>query len=682
MRYCSLTSLSRGVNQGPRLSGGDVYDTLAYMAPELLQGHPSPASDQYALGMVVYEWLAGDLPTLHGSLTKIAGQTVLVLSPSTPQPGKLTTVAPEVEEVVLTALAQDPEKRFTSVQAFANALEQAYQLQLKDPAFVSSIAPAPLPGHRSAGQHPRSQVPVNPLPPSRLWSRTPPTARTSFKRPPASPQPRRATLPPQHRHRLLLILLLLLIVFSLTASIIFFTRGMHSPLPPYQSLVVANAPDGESIGISDGTFAFDTGRLDGELKREAASKLRAKDITGAELLWKQAIVSDSSDAEALIYLEDQRVFASGRSYITLVVGTVLTGAFADTGRDSLQGAYVAQKEYNDQCFKLPSCVPTLLLIANSGTGDSSTSGVGYASLVMEQIVHAARIDKTIVGVMGWPISSSSLYANTVLGRAGIPVVSPAASIALPTGAPQYFFSIAPSIERQGSVGAQYAEQTLHARKVALFVDPVDRYSESLSDAFSRHFTADGNTVVVTENYTTGKPDTVSARIVDALNHRPDLIYFAGHPNDVGALLTGLTPCGPSVCLQVLGGDALYELGGIPSNSRPDLYRLHFTAYAYPDEWDILAQSVQDQKPLLFTDYPQAFDPKGLHRGTGGIYGYSRADSGVILSYDAMQILLNASTDAFNAGKQNITPVDLQQALTQISGSQAWQGASGRISFRA
>src|SRR5436309_7594233 len=34
--------------------------TLAYMAPEQLQGKPRPASDQYALGVVVYEWFCGD----------------------------------------------------------------------------------------------------------------------------------------------------------------------------------------------------------------------------------------------------------------------------------------------------------------------------------------------------------------------------------------------------------------------------------------------------------------------------------------------------------------------------------------------------------------------------------------------------------------------------------------------
>jgi serine/threonine protein kinase len=42
------------------LSTQEAIGTLPYMAPEQIEGHPRPASDQYALGVVVYEWLAGE----------------------------------------------------------------------------------------------------------------------------------------------------------------------------------------------------------------------------------------------------------------------------------------------------------------------------------------------------------------------------------------------------------------------------------------------------------------------------------------------------------------------------------------------------------------------------------------------------------------------------------------------
>jgi serine/threonine protein kinase len=45
----------------------DHAGTPPYMAPELIQGKPRPASDQYALGIVVYEWLCGERPFQGGS---------------------------------------------------------------------------------------------------------------------------------------------------------------------------------------------------------------------------------------------------------------------------------------------------------------------------------------------------------------------------------------------------------------------------------------------------------------------------------------------------------------------------------------------------------------------------------------------------------------------------------------
>jgi serine/threonine protein kinase len=103
----------------------DVAGTLLYMAPEQIQGYPRRASDQYSLGILVYEWLAGECP-FGGSLTEIISQHLAVSPP--PLRAKMPTVAPAAEQVVMTALEKDFEKRFDSVRAFALALEQASQL--------------------------------------------------------------------------------------------------------------------------------------------------------------------------------------------------------------------------------------------------------------------------------------------------------------------------------------------------------------------------------------------------------------------------------------------------------------------------------------------------------------------------------------------------------------------------
>jgi hypothetical protein len=51
------------------------------------------------------------------------------MAPPPPLRQKVPTLLPDVEQVVLTALAKDPHQRFATVQAFATALEQASQTE-------------------------------------------------------------------------------------------------------------------------------------------------------------------------------------------------------------------------------------------------------------------------------------------------------------------------------------------------------------------------------------------------------------------------------------------------------------------------------------------------------------------------------------------------------------------------
>ena len=106
-----------------KFSTQDVGGTPYYMAPEQCRGKARAASDQYALGVVVYEWLCGMLPFYGTSAIEIAMHHLM----DTPAPlqQRMSSVPLEVEQVVLRALAKDPQERFPSVQAFAQALEQA-----------------------------------------------------------------------------------------------------------------------------------------------------------------------------------------------------------------------------------------------------------------------------------------------------------------------------------------------------------------------------------------------------------------------------------------------------------------------------------------------------------------------------------------------------------------------------
>jgi eukaryotic-like serine/threonine-protein kinase len=113
----------------------DIAGTVYYMAPEQIAGEPRPASDQYALGIVVYEWLTG-APPFMGKYEEVIARHISATPPSLQRAG--ITLPLDVEEVVMTTLTKDYRQRFSSVEAFARALEEA---------LISSITltPARLP---------------------------------------------------------------------------------------------------------------------------------------------------------------------------------------------------------------------------------------------------------------------------------------------------------------------------------------------------------------------------------------------------------------------------------------------------------------------------------------------------------------------------------------------------------
>ncbi len=113
-----------------------IYGTIAYTAPEQLSGKPLPASDQYALAVMVYEWLCGHRPfqgTALGVLSQHLYSQPLRLRDSIPG------ISSAVEQVILQALAKDPSQRFPCVLDFATALEQASMVEERAVHSWSSI---------------------------------------------------------------------------------------------------------------------------------------------------------------------------------------------------------------------------------------------------------------------------------------------------------------------------------------------------------------------------------------------------------------------------------------------------------------------------------------------------------------------------------------------------------------
>ncbi len=100
----------------------DIVGTAVCMAPEQILGKPQPASDQYALAIMAYEWLCGT-PPFRGSQIELYARHLHAI-PDAPRLHNPQLPA-EVESALLRALAKEPAARFPTIQDFADALALA-----------------------------------------------------------------------------------------------------------------------------------------------------------------------------------------------------------------------------------------------------------------------------------------------------------------------------------------------------------------------------------------------------------------------------------------------------------------------------------------------------------------------------------------------------------------------------
>src|SRR3989440_1479239 len=123
-KYPDLLLTDFGIAKLSMLTSGasqSIRGTPTYMAPEQWEGRPVPATDQYALAVMVYELLSGR-PPFRGTPMQMmyAHVNTQPQAPSALNP-RLSTV---IDSVILRGLAKKPEDRFPSIIAFGFAFRQ------------------------------------------------------------------------------------------------------------------------------------------------------------------------------------------------------------------------------------------------------------------------------------------------------------------------------------------------------------------------------------------------------------------------------------------------------------------------------------------------------------------------------------------------------------------------------
>lgn len=100
---------------------GTVMGSVHYFSPEQAKGEDvGPESDIYSLGVVLYEALAGHVPFQGDNPISIAIKHIQEEPPSLRKENP--AVSPALEEIILKAMAKDPNMRFASAREMRNAL--------------------------------------------------------------------------------------------------------------------------------------------------------------------------------------------------------------------------------------------------------------------------------------------------------------------------------------------------------------------------------------------------------------------------------------------------------------------------------------------------------------------------------------------------------------------------------
>ncbi|MCP3802421.1 hypothetical protein NLX83_24435 [Allokutzneria sp. A3M-2-11 16] len=454
------------------------------------------------------------------------------------------------------------------------------------------------------------------------------------------------------------------------------------------SKVLSNM-DGECVGVTGaaGTFLADESTA-GEDDHEVAELTR--------------LIKEQNDQ---VLKEAGR--AGGRPYVSIVVATMLSSTERpkrdlSAGVNELRGAYLAQRDWNRfRTSTIQRGFLVRLLPANFG-GDSE-----HAEHTAEQIRGLADADPTVVAVSGMgQTRDATVRAAELLGTAtgtwtGIPMMGSAPSGNTFSGKP-YFFRVAPTNARQAQVAIEWAvtARPFRGRQPFLVYNPTDRYSRELKEDYQRELEKEQRKQVpelragIEKPYeagTTGTASTLRTRVREICEENPPdlpgpMIVYSGRANELPTLLDELSR---STCRDeaiILGGDDLSQLetAGFRDLAGREDYaseRLFFTTFGPTREgWELRGNGrLEPGVDRFFADHLAV---EREQRQRGGPAFRSGPNGHVMLSYDAVHLLLTAAERARTDARGVPNRHQVYQSLRETTGALAHSGVTGKVDFGA
>lgn len=356
-------------------------------------------------------------------------------------------------------------------------------------------------------------------------------------------------------------------------------------------------------------------------------------------LGRRSLLSTTGAAIAVLALTAGAAEAAGDT-IKIGAPANLTGALSSLDAPTLNGEKLKAKEINDAGGVLGKQIE--LVIYDTKTDPTVIASVG------SQLINQDHVPV----IAGFTDSDSVLALGPIAQQAGIPFVTPGAtSPKLPEQVGNSMFLACFGDNVQAAAGADFLPRNLNARNAYLISDNSTEYTTLLASYFKQAYEHNGSKLLGEDYYKSGdKSFAAQITKLKALGTKPDAVYIAAMPDDIGLIVKQMRQSG--VTQPIVGGDGydtplLLSVGGDAANG------VYYSTHAFIGE---------DGTPAIqkfYMAYQQA-------------YGTPPENAFAALGYDTIGLIADAIRRAGAA-----EPAKIRDAL---AATQGYQGITGTISY--
>jgi serine/threonine protein kinase len=145
--------IARAMSETSLYQSGIVWGTPQYFSPEQAAGEPpSPASDVYSIGVIIFEMLTGRLPFEGDSQTALA---LKHMRATPPRPSEINPAVPEqMEQIVYKVLSKEPSGRYRTADQLGRVLTAYRENTLSETGPMAATAAVPVIEQKTAYHDP------------------------------------------------------------------------------------------------------------------------------------------------------------------------------------------------------------------------------------------------------------------------------------------------------------------------------------------------------------------------------------------------------------------------------------------------------------------------------------------------------------------------------------------------